>query len=150
LPEALLSEQDLFTAGSVAAHDIWNNCALEGYTYPDDPGHALFAAGALEAFEQLQASTLNGLPGKIAAGAQAGAEQLNVEKWHGIVEVLQNADDLGATELALQIEERDGVTTLHMRHDGVPVRVRDVPAMTFAFVSTKGDDAEATGRFGVG
>jgi hypothetical protein len=57
-----------------------------------------------------------------------------------VVEVVQNADDAGATELKLAIRRRGDGRDLLSVHDGDPVHLQDLVAMGLAFVSTKVDD----------
>ncbi len=77
-------------------------------------------------------------------------EQLDVEPFHGVVEVLQNADDAGASQLRMAVRPRGRSRALLFVHDGNPVRLNDVIAMGLAFVSTKREEAFSKGRFGIG
>ncbi|MRR54176.1 MAG: hypothetical protein EG822_06660 [Deltaproteobacteria bacterium] len=142
--------QDYYQAGVKAAYLICHHVDDPGFVYPDDPLNHEFASGALNEFSRIQKEQMRGLMGKIVRGAQLGAQQLMIEKWHGIIEVLQNADDLGATTLRLLVEETQTGWRLCFCHNGAPVRIQNVMAMTYAFFTTKEQDAEATGRFGVG
>ena len=83
-------------------------------------------------------------------GAQISAKQLNVEDFHGVQEVVQNADDLGASEVRVAVRKRGARWTLLIAHDGRRVRIDHVIAMTLGFVSTKREDPRANGRFGIG
>lgn len=82
-------------------------------------------------------------------GADKGASTLSPRPFQGIVECLQNADDLGAT--GLQVAYRDGPRPeLLIVHDGSPVTLADVGAMLLPWLSTKDADPDAAGRFGIG
>ncbi|MGH3079628.1 MAG: sacsin N-terminal ATP-binding-like domain-containing protein [Gaiellaceae bacterium] len=78
------------------------------------------------------------------------AEQLSVESFHGLIEVVQNADDLHAREVRVGYRPQAGRRELLIVHDGDRVLLHHVIAMTLAFVSTKRDDPRAKGRFGIG
>ena len=82
-------------------------------------------------------------------GTSRLARNLNVKPEHGLIEVIQNADDLGATVVRF-VFVPGPPRRLLVVHDGDRVRAPHVLAMTLALVSTKGDDAFATGKFGIG
>jgi len=120
-----------------------------GTTTVDDPLTREFARDALAELERLQ----DGTPGvlrEVLAGAQMSAEQLNVESFHGLIEIVQNADDLGAKEVRVAVRRVANREQLLIVHDGERVRLPNVLAMTLAFISTKRDDPRAKGRFGIG
>jgi hypothetical protein len=83
-------------------------------------------------------------------GAQRGAETLSARPFQGILEVLQNADDVQATEVRLAFRENSGRTELLIVHDGTPLSLTDVTAMTVPWVTTKTNDPALSGRFGIG
>lgn len=139
--------EEFAAAGRSAAGALW----LDGVTAKvEDPLHPTFAEAAIGEFSRLQTEDTPGIYRDVLDGAARGAEQLDVEPFHGVVEVLQNADDVGATELRLALRTRQGRRTLCFIHDGAPVRLPDVIAMSLAFVSTKGEDPFQKGRFGIG
>lgn len=78
------------------------------------------------------------------------AEQLNVESFHGLIEIVQNADDLRAAEVRVAIRAAGKHGRLLIAHNGERVYLHHVIGMTLAFVSTKRDDPRAKGRFGIG
>lgn len=82
-------------------------------------------------------------------GANKGASTLSPRPFQGLVECLQNADDLGATVLhvAYRAEPRPDLLIVH---DGAPVTLANVGAMLLPWLSTKDDDSDASGRFGIG
>ena len=77
------------------------------------------------------------------------ARNLNVEPEHGFVELIQNADDVGAKTVRFALSQRRGREVIVV-HDGARVGAPHVLAMTLALVSTKPGDAGAIGKFGIG
>ena len=137
-------------AGREAARHIWFNWRKASYVKPDDPFLSEFSAGALLEFERLQEEA-PGLLHAMADGAQKGAQQLNLDDYHGVMEVIQNADDLFATEVVVSLRVGStGSQELLIFHDGEPVSIHHVLAMNYAFISTKVDDPQQKGKFGVG
>ena len=142
-----MQAEDLAAAGREAARMVWR----EGVkAQVDDPFDVRFAHAAIEEFGRLQREETPGIVRDALDGAAKAGEQLDVEPFHGVIEVLQNADDVGASELRMAVRPRGGRTALAFVHDGAPLRLTDVVAMGLAFVSTKRDDAFSKGRFGIG
>lgn len=83
-------------------------------------------------------------------GAERGAESLSARPFQGVLEVLQNADDLGARELRLAIRIRGSRRELLIVHDGDRVLLGHVGAMVLPWVTTKNEDPNASGRWGIG
>lgn len=83
-------------------------------------------------------------------GSERGAESLSARPLQGIIESVQNADDLGASEFRLALRERARRRELLVVHNGAPISLRHVGAMVLPWVSTKVDDPVASGRFGIG
>lgn len=136
-------------AGRAAARHIWSHWSKPTYQKPEDPMTPEFADGALLEYAQLQEDA-PGVLHVMADGAQKGAQQLNLDDYHGVMEVLQNADDLFATEVVATIRTAPEGNELFIVHNGEPVAVQHVLAMTYAFISTKVDDPRQKGKFGVG
>ena len=65
---------------------------------------------------------------------------------HFIYEILQNADDYGATEVFFRLSKDE----LLIEHNGEPFVEENVEAITYFGKSTSRDDLVKTGRFGVG
>ena len=65
---------------------------------------------------------------------------------HFVYEILQNADDKGATEVEFSVTS-EGLVILH---DGTPFSEKDVEGITYFGKSQSRDDRRLTGRFGVG
>ena len=114
---------------------------------PEQPTQQ-WAQGALQEFAKIirsqpaifQASQL---------GAEIGAKMLSPRLFQGLSESLQNADDLGASELRIVLRNRS-YRELLLVHNGDPVSLAHVGAMVLPWLSTKADDDGASGRFGIG
>ena len=65
---------------------------------------------------------------------------------HFVYEILQNADDHGATEVCFKLSKNEIV----IEHNGEPFTEKNVEAITYFGKSTSRDDLVKTGRFGVG
>ena len=65
---------------------------------------------------------------------------------HFIYEILQNADDYGASEVFFKLLEG----RIEIEHNGEPFTEENVKAITYFGKSTSRDDLVKTGRFGVG
>ena len=85
---------------------------------------------------------------EVIAYAEIAGGQLTTDPYHGIYEVVQNADDLGASHVRVAV--RRNPDELLFVHDGGRVALEHVLAMTYAFLSTKRNDARSKGRFGIG
>lgn len=83
-------------------------------------------------------------------GSERGAETLSAQPFQGLLESLQNADDLRAGELRIAVRNHVGRPELLIVHDGDHVRLDHVGAMMLPWLTTKADDPHASGRFGIG
>jgi hypothetical protein len=72
--------------------------------------------------------------------------QLYSERTHFIFELIQNAEDAGATELAFELF----ADRLELRHDGRPFTEADVRGVCGIGKSGKSGDLTAIGKFGIG
>ena len=72
--------------------------------------------------------------------------QLYSERTHFIFELIQNAEDAGATELAFDLFK----DRLELRHDGRPFTEADVRGVCGVGQSGKAADLTAIGKFGIG
>ena len=138
---------NLHELGRKAALLIWNDD--EPVTHIEDPRDPEFSAGVMAGLSLAMAEA-PGLMRKVVRHAAAAAEDLNVESFQGIVEVLQNADDLGATNVRIALRGEDAKRQFLIVHDGSPVTCHHVLAMTLPYLTTKSSDAEKKGRFGIG
>lgn len=79
-------------------------------------------------------------------GIRKIVEDLYPDSAHFIYELLQNAEDTGATEASFNLE----TDRLVFEHDGRPFSKEDILAITDIGEGNKAEDAEKIGRFGVG
>lgn len=79
-------------------------------------------------------------------GASAAAQTLSADRFQGLSEIIQNADDAHASFVEFRLADRHLVAT----HDGRPVNLSNVLGLAMPWYSTKTADAAATGRFGIG
>ena len=138
--------EDETAAGRAAADRLargWSNRAW----VPASPTTE-WAAAAVERFREIMTEQ----PEMVRAsmkGADKGASTLSPRPFQGLVECLQNADDLGAENL--HVAYRGGTRPeMLIVHDGAPVTLSDVFAMLLPWLSTKDGDPDAAGRFGIG
>jgi hypothetical protein len=130
------------TSPKEAAEVLFDNPWAEFEYEPEDQHDA---HQAVERFREL----FDAVPGALRAafdGARAGAEMLSGDRLQGLAEIIQNADDTGAHRVEFRVVD----DTLIATHDGSPVRLPDVLALALPWLSSKTEDAGATGRFGVG
>ena len=94
---------------------------------------------------------LEGLPGSIRSALKRAGDSaafLSDDRLQGLAELIQNADDLGATEAVIAI---DGAgSRLLFSHNGAPLTLHDVWALAIPWLSLKVSDEEKLGRFGIG
>ena len=89
------------------------------------------------------------IPGVIKGafeGARAGAETLSGDRLQGLAEIIQNADDAGASYVRFQVVGDHFVAV----HDGEDVTLSDVLALATPWLSNKTENDASTGRFGIG
>ncbi|ERZ01093.1 hypothetical protein Q022_02235 [Pseudomonas aeruginosa BWHPSA009] len=108
-----------------------------------------YAMAALAELERLQADQ-HEIMQKLLKGGNQGAKLLNTDPFQGLREVVQNADDLGATTVRFGTRTVNGRKQLVIVHDGAPVELPHVLPMIYPFFSTKQDSAQLKGRFGIG
>jgi hypothetical protein len=133
--------------GAQAAELIWRD-------HPDaravsDPRTSTFADVVIDVLAHSLA-TMPGAIGQVVSGAASAAEDLNVDPFQGLVEIIQNADDLGATEVRFAIRKNDASFQLLVVHNGRPVVCQNVLAMALPYLTTKRDDPKQKGKFGIG
>jgi|HubBroStandDraft_4_1064222.scaffolds.fasta_scaffold03219_6 hypothetical protein len=122
--------------------------SLYGRWRPDeveDVYSLAFAAGALGRLAELMRDAPEAEKAS-RRGAKYGAESLTSRPYQGIIEQLQNADDLGATEVRIAVSAGN----LLIVHNGKRVQLAHVVAMVMPWLTTKDDDPTASGRFGIG
>ncbi|QFP75446.1 sacsin N-terminal ATP-binding-like domain-containing protein [Deinococcus sp. AJ005] len=79
-------------------------------------------------------------------GIRTLVEQLYPDRAHFIYELLQNAEDAGATQATFRLLH----TSLVFEHDGRAFEPADIEAITDIGSSSKQDDQQTIGRFGIG
>jgi len=114
---------------------------------PDAPSEA-WARGAVVRFGELMSGQRPVFRAS-QQGAEKGASTLSPRPFQGVLECIQNADDLGATKLVVAYREHPRRELL-ITHNGSPVTLANVAAMLLPWLSTKDDDPHASGRFGIG
>ena len=120
--------------------------ANEGDALPDyEPSDLLAARAATQRLGELfdeQPGTI-----KTALNASRGSgELLSSDRLQGIAEIIQNADDVEASEVRFLLRP----TELLVSHNGNPVRLPHVLGLATPWLSTKGGEVATNGRFGIG
>ncbi|MEI9418691.1 ATP-binding protein [Mesorhizobium sp. Cs1321R2N1] len=116
---------------------------------PADPRDPIFATEYIRECDRLLANTPLLVQEAIESAGHA-AEGANVDPYQGVVEVLQNAEDRRAGEVRVTLRDGSAGRQMLILHNGLPVEYEHVLAMMLPFVSTKRDDADLRGRFGIG
>ena len=80
------------------------------------------------------------------SAAAANASLLSNDRFQGLSEIVQNADDAGASQVQIVLRPRE----LLVSHDGKPVRLNHVIGFATPWLSTKGGEVTSIGRFGIG
>ena len=104
---------------------------------------------AAEAAVRRLGKRFNDLPGAIAEALNAARDSgdlLSSDRLQGISEIIQNADDVDASQVRLVLRPTD----LWIGHDGSPVQLRHVLGLATPWLTTKGSEAAPIGRFGIG
>ena len=110
-----------------------------------EPTNAEEARAAVERLNERFAA----LPGSILRAfgtARSSGTLLSSDRLQGLAEIVQNADDVEASEVRFLLRPTD----LLVSHNGTPVCLADVQALATPWLTTKADDATTTGRFGIG
>lgn len=80
--------------------------------------------------------------------ASDSASYLSDDRLQGIAELIQNADDLGATHAYIAVDAAG--SRLLFSHNGEGLTLHDVWALAIPWLSLKASDEEKLGRFGIG
>jgi hypothetical protein len=99
---------------------VWDNDA--SVKEIRDPRKSAFAAAIVEAFGAELGKT-SALIQQVISGAASAAEDLNVEPYQGLVEILQNADDLGAKEVRFAFRQSGEIPRSWARRPRSPTHV---------------------------
>ncbi len=111
----------------------------------DEPRDVETASAAIRRLGEL----FDKLPGRIRIALDAARDSaglLSSDRFQGLAEIVQNADDVRASQVRLLLRPND----LLVSHDGDPVQLRHVVGLATPWLSTKGEEAAAVGRFGIG
>ena len=111
-----------------AAEALFDKPAAAPEFEPDDVDSA---QAAVRCFERCFAS----LPGTITAvleGAKSGAESLSGDRLQGLSEIIQNADDAGATNVRVLLQP----DALFIAHNGRRFYLRDVHALAAPWITS--------------
>ncbi|MGG8480656.1 sacsin N-terminal ATP-binding-like domain-containing protein [Streptomyces lividans] len=125
------------------AERLFKKTSAPGRVVPE-PATPEAVRAAIERFAELPTET--GVMQDLAIGARRAAKGVSTARLQGLSEVVQNAEDLGATEVRIQVRE----ATLLVAHNGRPVLLTDVIPLSMPWLTSKAEDAEAIGRFGIG
>ncbi len=125
-----------------AAELVWDKKAVP----PDlEPVNAKEAQEAIQHLGKLS-TQLPGAPAEMIYAARSSGTLISSDRLQGLAEIIQNADDVKASELLIQLRNADLLAT----HNGNPVRLSDVHAFAMPWLTNKSGDAASTGRFGIG
>ena len=140
-----MSKDDLLIESAREAADLLFDAREGDNVSAYEPASRLEAEAAVQ---QLR-NRFEGLPGAISEALDAARESANLisgDRLQGIAEVIQNADDVDASQVRIALEP----DALWISHDGRPVRLRHVLGFATPWLSTKGSESDTTGRFGIG
>ena len=142
--EADVNDTDLIARAAEAAERLFD--AEDGSTVdiyeprnPDEANEAVRRFGQL--FKELPGTIT-----RVLEAASGSAKLLSSDRLQGLSEIVQNADDAEASQVRLLLTPTDLLVT----HDGRPVRLHHVLGFATPWLSTKGEDAATSGRFGIG
>ena len=91
-------------------------------------------------------SELPGSVKRVVDAARSSGPLLSSDRLQGLAEIVQNADDVEASEVLFQRRPND----LLASHNGTAVRLGHVLALAMPWLTTKADDDASIGRFGMG
>lgn len=129
-------------AGMVVDHD------------PGTPRQALLVPADREAATagiQELAKRLEGLPKSIRSALKSATDNagfLSEDRLQGLAELIQNADDLGATHAHVAVDTVG--SRLLFGHNGAGLTLHDVWALAIPWLSLKVAEEDQLGRFGIG
>lgn len=141
------SETRHFVLGAAAARLYWEK--LDKADLPKDPRTPEFANAVVSTFIECLDSR-SAVDKKAIEGAARSAEQLNVSEFHGINEVIQNADDSGAKRVDVLLRTLSKRRYLDIVHNGNPIELPHVLPIVIPYLTTKDDDPFLKGKFGIG
>jgi len=133
--------------GKEAARLIWEDAPSLDEIH--DPRTGEFAAAVIDGLAAEVASSPGVIKRMMRVASQAAAN-LNVAQFQGLVEVIQNADDVCAEEVRFMLRKKNSKSQLLVVHDGQPVTCQHVLGMALPFLTTKTHRVDQRGRFGIG
>ena len=133
--------------GAGDAQSYWEN--LDDAVLLKDPRTQSYADAALQKFIECLENR-SAVDKKAIQGAARSAEQLNVSEFHGINEIIQNADDTGATRVQVRLRTISGKQYLYVIHDGRPIELSEVLPIVIPYLTTKENEPLLKGKFGIG
>ena len=110
-----------------------------------EPSDENTAKVAITRFGELFAE-LRGVAKSVMERARNSGDLVSSDPLQGLAEVVQNADDVEATEIVLQL----GRGELLVSHNGHRVRLPHILALATPWLTTKSGQAALMGRFGIG
>ena len=125
-----------------AAHRVFENPRAPSPYEPQGAAEIDAAVTALAERFRAGGGTLN----EIIENARAAAEVLSDDPFQALSEIIQNADDAGASRVRVTLVDE----SLVISHDGRLLTLRDAHALAAPWLTTKRDDSAAVGRFGIG
>lgn len=111
------------------------------------PADEVAAAAGLTALVDCLFSLPNSIRSALKRAGDSAA-YLSDDRLQGLAELIQNADDLGATEATVTIDSTG--SRLLFSHNGAALTLHDVWALAIPWLSLKVSDDEKVGRFGIG
>lgn len=124
--------------------------AREIYRDPDtepeyEPAGPEECAAAVEALAQ-EFANAGGTVAKIITNSRNAGKTLSDDPLQGLSEIVQNANDAGATFVRFDLFDSELVAL----HDGDAVNLRDLHSLAAPWLTSKYNDPQAAGRFGIG
>ncbi len=137
-----VSAADPISRARKAAELVWDNKPV-----PKDlePANAEEAQAAVQHLSDLFAEVPGAFREAMDASRSSGT-LIASDRLQGLAEIVQNADDVKASELRIQLRSDD----LLAAHNGDPVHLSDVLALAMPWLTGKESDSESIGRFGIG
>ena len=145
MSDSLGHSVDLLTRARQAADQIFDLRDGDPPPIYDEPREVKAASAAVGRL----AERFEDLPGRIRSALDAARDNaglLSGDRLQGLAEIVQNADDVRASEVRLLLRPND----LLVSHNGDPVQLHHVVGLATPWLSTKGEEAGAIGRFGIG
>lgn len=138
------AEQDDLIARALAAAEAVFNQDEADVEVSEPSGRAAVEAAVRHLGVKYQ--QMPGIARKMMARSGDAAASLSSDPLQGLSEIIQNADDLDASEVRFLLREGD----LLAAHNGTGVMLPDLVTLATPWLTTKAEDAQATGRFGIG